>query len=614
MIQKFQLGGGLFVDSVGSIVRSQQAQPISQASSKDSGILSDKLLSDLREKAIPVDMDAFINQVSKLESDLKYGFADKRAIRKLESTANRMIQQYDYLKQAETRAVSNDSLGEVAVGDRGQLFVLDESGDINQISTSEYNYEKNGPALTVNELIEHRKFNPTQTFDTSLTQTIRNNLGMSKINEYLLNIIKSVGESSTTSEAYTDLASYIGQEAAKRPSEAELQGLQTLYQTLQTLGPDAVFKTKEVTSDKNIQKAFQYIQSVLPRNIQLQLSGRYVAQGGDYKNAGSYMQGLIVDALGATNDSKREHYIDYEASINKAQEAKSESGQKRNLKNLEVLVQGSLNKVDYNITSSKNPQIGMTLHGNTVGALTNFDNNIIPKSPMSIALETSIGPLIDKNHITMGTQKINESLFDTILYDGNDVVNVWAPTDQNGDIDLNGLQQFNEILQYFDSDPSLSIQDKNNILSQYGINGYIDQNGNFVGSGNMAKFLVFTGITSDEVINKDDILANTLNKDDKKFELDQIERIYGYVNSKNKNKKANLEFKKGWFNFSTDIVKAPVFMKLKPTAATQVGTFSNHGPLINTPTYQQQVTQDQLRYNSQHSQQIYQPSTSLIFQ
>ena len=130
----------------------------------------------------------------------------------------------------------------------------------------------------------------------------------------------------------------------------------------------------------------------------------------------------------------------------------------------------------------------------------------------------------------------------------------------------------------------------------------------------MAKFLVFTGITSDEVINKDDILADTLNKDDKKFELDQIERIYGYVNSKNKNKKANLEFKKGWFNFSTDIVKAPVFMKLKPTAATQVGTFSNHGPLINTPTYQQQVTQDQLRYNSQHSQQIYQPSTSLIFQ
>jgi hypothetical protein len=38
----------------------------------------------------------------------------------------------------------------------------------------------------------------------------------------------------------------------------------------------------------------------------------------------------------------------------------------------------------------------MTLHGNRIGALTNFDNNIVPKSPMSVAIESSIGPLIDK--------------------------------------------------------------------------------------------------------------------------------------------------------------------------------------------------------------------------
>jgi hypothetical protein len=46
----------------------------------------------------------------------------------------------------------------------------------------------------------------------------------------------------------------------------------------------------------------------------------------------------------------------------------------------------------------------------------------------------------------MGSQKIDESMFDTIMYDGNDVINVWAPVDNNGDVDLTGLQQFNEIL------------------------------------------------------------------------------------------------------------------------------------------------------------------------
>ena len=60
-------------------------------------------------------------------------------------------------------------------------------------------------------------------------------------------------------------------------------------------------------------------------------------------------------------------------------------------------------------------------------------------------------------------------MFDSILYDGNDVINVWAPTDSNGDIDLAGLQQFNERLEYFDSDPSLTIADKNRTLAEFGI-------------------------------------------------------------------------------------------------------------------------------------------------
>ena len=128
----------------------------------------------------------------------------------------------------------------------------------------------------------------------------------------------------------------------------------------------------------------------------------------------------------------------------------------------------------------------------------------------------------------------------------------------------------------------------------------------------MAQFLVVTGITSDKVINKDDDFVEVLDGDKKKFELDQIERVYGYINSKNKNKHGDLEFKKGLF---ADIVKAPIFMRLKSTAQTEVGTFANHGPLAWTPTYAQQVAADQLNYNQQNQQQpFYQPSSSLIMQ
>jgi len=110
-------------------------------------------------------------------------------------------------------------MGEIAVGSRGQLYTQDKDGNIKTVGMSEYDPEKHGYALTVGDLIEQRKFNPNKAYDTDLTQTINNNLGMQKINEYIQGIIKTVGESRNTSEAYTDLASYVGKEYAKRPTE-----------------------------------------------------------------------------------------------------------------------------------------------------------------------------------------------------------------------------------------------------------------------------------------------------------------------------------------------------------------------------------------------------------
>ena len=611
-----QLGGQMWTQSFANPLLAQKQQTkTTKTSGSEDGLLSESLLKDLRGHGIPVDYDAFMDQVSKLDQRMAAGLpVSSKAIRDLEAQANRVIQQNDYLKEAEKLADKNDARGEIAVGGRGQLYTLQENGKIKTVSMADYDAEKDGPAMTVNELIEHRKFNPTQQFDTTLTQVIGNSIGMQKINDYIMNIIQKVGSAETTEEAYIDLASYIGREAAKKPSQQELQNLQNLYSAISELGPDALFKSKEVRESKNLREAFDYIQSILPRDMQTQLRGRYVASGGNLNDSGTYIQSIIASSLGAANKTKNESYIDYETSLNKAAGKGNDMDQKRNLKSIETLIQGSLNKIDYHLTSSKNPSLGMVLHGNVIGALTNFDNNIVPKAPMSTAIQSSIGPLIDKNHMTMGSQKINESMLDTIVYDGNDVINVWAPVDSNGDIDLGRMQQFNELLEHFDSDPSLTIQDKNAILREYGIDGSLDEQGNFHGGGNMAQFLVLTGLTSDEVINKDDPFADVLNSDQKSYEFDQINRIYGQINSKIKGKDGDLKFKKGWFNWSTDLVKAPIFMKLRPTAQTEVGTFANHGPLVKTQTYQTQLAQDQMRYNRQHSAPIQKPSTSLIYQ
>lgn len=616
MIKKLQTGGAVNLMYTANPYTMPQQAATTSKSSDDDGLISKDLLKKL--EGIPVDVDNLMETVADLEYKQSMGIpVSSKTVRRVEAQINRVVQQSKYLQDAESRAEKNDAFGEIAVGNRGELFTVGESGDIKKISIGDYNIEKHGPALTVNELIEQRKFNPTQAYDPTLTSVIGNNIGMSKISDYIQKIVASVGSSESSTEAYTDLAGIVGREMAKRPTQEQLQTLQQLYQLSQTVGMDTIFKEKNLMNSKNIQEAFGFINSILPRNMRLQMQARFVANGFSLEDSTKGVSEIIGQALLSGHDVKSQYGLDYDGTINKAGGTSSgtKMEQKRNLKAIETLVQGSLNKVDYNLVSSKNPSVGMTLHGNRIGALANFDNNIVPKSPMSLALETSLGPLIDKQHVTMGTQKINESMFDTILYDGNDVINVWAPTDSNGDIDLQGLQQFNDILEYFDSDPSLTVADKNRTLAEFGIQGRINEDGSFTGSGNMAQFLVFTGITSDEVINSQDDFVDTLEGDQKKFELDQIERVYGYINSKNKNKHGDLEFKKGWFDFSTDILRAPVFMKLKSTAQTEVGTFANHGPLVMTQTYQDQVAMDQMKYNqAQQEQPFYQPSSSIIMQ
>lgn len=608
-----QLGGQMWTQSFANPLLAQKQQTkTTQTSGSEDGLLSDSLLKDLRGHGIPVDYDAFMDQVSKLDQRMAAGLpVSSKAIRSLEAQANRVIQQNDYLKEAEKLADKNEARGEIAVGGRGQLYTLQENGKIKTVSMADYDAEKDGPAMTVNELIEHRKFNPTQQFDTTLTQVIGNSIGMQKINDYIMGIIQKVGSAETTEEAYMDLASYIGREAAKKPSQQELQNLQNLYSAMSELGPDALFKSKEVRESKNLREAFDYIQSILPRDMQTQLKGRYVASGGNLDDSGAYIQSIIASSLGAANKTRNESYIDYEASLNKAA-GKDKGDQNRNLGVLEQLVQGSLGRRDYKLMNSKNPEYSLNLHGTGVGSLSTFDNNIVDKCPLSSALKAGLAPLVDEAHITIGNQKVSTGALDTILYNGGDVINVWAPVNQNGDVDLDGLSILSEIQSICETNPQLTQDDKNALLAKYGLDGHFDEKGNFIGGGNMAQFLVMTGVTSDKIIDEDENpFADKLNKEDKKLEFQQIDRIYGQLNKGIKSGK--YEFQKGMFNWSTDLYRAPVFMKLNQTAQIDAGTFSNKGPMVKTPTYQEQLAYDQIQ-NNQSAPRLITPSTQQLYE
>ena len=617
MTNKFQTGGQVFFNAVANPFsdaavadRTYSAAQSSKAATQE--LVPKELILELYKKGIPVDVDYVTQQLSRLEDRLNKGLPVTKAMtHSVMSKINKVLQNSKYLEDAEKYSESHDAIGEIAVGNyygRGQLYVLDRKNDIKSIDLAQYDPEKHGPALTINELIEHRKFNPTQAFDTSLTRIINSNVGMSKINNRIQEIIKTVGSAETTSEAYTDLVSYLGQESAKRPTRDQLATLQSMAQALQTLGPDAIFKNKQVFESKNVQDAFKYIESVLPRSEKMQLIGRYIANGGDRKNAEAYVQSLIINALNSSNDVKSGNYIDYEGTINKAAgtQAGNKEGKQVNMTGLEQLAQGTLGQRSYTIVSKNNSGLALTLKGAGLGKLTDAKNNLVNESILSDALNSGLGALIDTNNIFFGDQKISPNMLDQFVYDGNDVINIWAPVSADGGVDFSKLQKYEELRQKIKANPSLSQEDIAYLMQEIGINGTLDKNGNFVGNDpNMGQFIVLTGITSDEVIDdSENEVSYKLHGKDKDLTLEKIKQIYGVANKGFKGD-ARRSFKTGWFDWTTDLIAAPIFMRLGQTAQYDASTIVGNGPRITTNQYTDLVAREQAR-------QINKPSSSLL--
>ena len=121
-----QLGGQMWKQSFANplLAQKQQTKTVMTSGSED-GLLSESLLKDLRGHGIPVDYDAFMDQVSKLDQRLAAGLpVSSKAIRNLEAQANRVIQQNDYLKEAEKLADKNDARGEIAVEEEDNYILF----------------------------------------------------------------------------------------------------------------------------------------------------------------------------------------------------------------------------------------------------------------------------------------------------------------------------------------------------------------------------------------------------------------------------------------------------------------------------------------------------------
>lgn len=606
MIQKLQTGGTALNTHIAAPQR--QATAKAASASDDDGLISKDLLKQLN--GIPVDVDNLMESIADLEHQQSIGLpVSARTVRSIQANINRVAQQAKYLEDAENRAVKNDAIGEIAVGDQGQLYTLTKEGDIKGISASEYNIEKHGPAMTVNQLIEHRKFNPTQAYDSSLTQVIGNSIGMSKISDYIQKIVASVGSSETSSEAYTDLAGIVGREQAKRPSQEQLQTLQQLYRLSQTVGMDAIFKEKNIMKQKNVQEAFTYISNILPRNMRLQLQSRMVANGLDVKDSADAVSALIGNALMSGNDVTQQYSIDYNSSINKAAGTEKGSSKTFYQRPNEAFFDGDLNQTTITLSDNKNRNAyQMQLKGNMMPALTTDNGNAVANLPLQIALNETIGKYLDKNQIYVGEEKQTEGALNNIAYSNSPVAKVYMPVDQNGNIDWAGFHAFSEAEEEIKKNNITDYRQKNQIHAAHHSYATYDSQGNIQETDFIKPYMMTYGYTIDDLVNDENSLTFELDGDEEQFADQLIESIYSKKVAQSYGLK-KMAKKQVW----DDIIKVPIFIKVDQFASGDAYRYGGHGSNMTPRTLQEDMIQEQLNTPVPEEQRIM-GNSSLLYQ
>lgn len=621
-INKLQQGGRVYFSAVANPYSNEAIQDQYQekttkgaTSGKEKGLISDSMLKSLVENALPNEFQKFLTLMIKAENSSEKGdFNNRQDYYNMLQYANQMIQQKDYVEKVEKQSFDNDSYNEIAVNNRGYIYVTDGK-KIETVHVSKYDHEKH-QALTIGDLINVRKFSPNGIDDSEMINTIGNSVGLSKINDFIRGILEKLGNSDNKVEAYQNLQDILGN-YAKQPSERQLKTIQGLLSVSNQLGPDAIFKTSEEYNSKDLESALQYIMGMLPRNMRNQLEADYVVSGGKYEDAGKYTINLIKTALDANNNVKYNYEIDYDKTLNKDSDKKQSSEKTHNQTMLELFFNGDLNRSTITIsdTNYKN-KYAMQVQGTIIPKLTTDDNKTVDNTPLSIALSgKGMGKYLDYSKTWMGYDKISEGMLNNILYTNDEVGNVWMPVDSEGNIDWNAMHSYSksedeikykevQLGRSLTPDEKNQIHAKNRSVIQY------DSNGNPTKNQNVAQFLMTHGFTIDDHVESSNTLTRELTGSEETNMRKFIKDIY-----KNLKKVGNVGKMQGWGWLTNtgilpdDIVQVPIFIKIRDNAAINAAHYADQGSLVKNNTLQddmliQQQQQSNLNFTAS-SQDLY---------
>lgn len=476
-------------------------------------------------------------------------------------------QNKDTYDKAVEQASKNGAMAEPAISIDGRILVQNKDGSINAISLDTYNNNRDqysGRVLTVSNLANLRKYDPSLAYNQGVFDIINNSVGYEAFQELVNKATQSLGSSEVTRN---------GMFSVEGKASQGLTLLQTLreddrVQALGSITANGLYEYKII--DKNqlsqINALKNYIVAVLPDRAKTWAAIK-TGQNNKDKATGD----LILTYLLGKQNTLHSFNIQYNGSIEKAEGSKSSSSSSSGSKDdpkegfwRQVQSGKGGDDFTYNLLSKTGR---MSVDGKFYGTTPGLDNN---KSLGDYINDSRVGYLIKNNkNITFGDTKISVNSFNDIMVNsGSGAAVVTLPIKTDGSVDLAVAERWAKVRDALknsnlrEGTPEYN-QRQRQLMRENELEGLLDSNG-LPNKNRFNQFLVLEGYTSD----KANAIQNNKQVSFKDITSDFIvpagddDNLYDMVRKGLSNKdRGEYELSNGWFS-SNDLFKGNIYIPL----------------------------------------------------
>ena len=497
-IEKKQSGGIIYTPFVPSYTDSEAESSSSSSSSSDVGKIGDvqkEIMDVLQENGLPSDVDYFMQTANrflrKAEITGNWSMSD---FTRIQSLANRVAHNKTLYDSATQHLTETGNWNEIALDNKGQMYVVDKDGNLDTISPLEYYKNRsNYQALTNNDILEYRsQANP---FNSSVLNDAAGSIGVNDITEYVKGIILDFGTRSVS--GYTN---------------SEIAQMDESLNRLLANGPRGYYKYKEESQGGGgpTTQAVEYLYNALPSNMKQLLIAKTAAEG---KNPEQYAPELLVQML--TNHLDYDLSVDYDSAATASDPKYADatiSGKTVERTLPERYVDGNgLGEHKWIQITPEGSSAHLLALGQSAQTIMNKDGKTpLPSMTLDQVLTESlgIGGVTRKDSISFGDQLLNTTDYDKVVYDSSTpLYRVLLPYRNQGGKIVPDFEAQTKAQQLQDEIEAQGITDPGYIsqLVQDYFNGEAtyDPETNSINFTNTMPFLTFGAIVSGKTVNFD---------------------------------------------------------------------------------------------------------------